>query len=116
MATVNQLKKIYSNTEKFEALTSTELAEYSGFLKAEEEIGREKVGSLVKTIEFFYTTAHYGVLAEFSQDLADASANFAIVSKLNREYEIRYNKVYHETYGIYPNSTPVYGWKEEVEA
>lgn len=103
MATVNQLKKIYSNQEKFEALTSTELAEYSGFLNAEEQILRGKVGSLIKTIEFFYTTAHYGVVAEFSQDLADASANFAIVSKLNREYEIRYNEVYYETYGLYPS-------------
>jgi hypothetical protein len=103
MATINQLKKIYNDTEKFEALTSTELAEFSGFLKAEEQIGREAVKRLFHSVEYALQSASYGIFAEFSQDLADASAEFALVSALNRQYEIRYNKVYHETYGVYPS-------------
>lgn len=116
MATVNQLKKIYDNQEKFEALTSTELAEYSGFLKAEEEIGRNKVNKIFRQTEYALQSAAYNFLAETSAELADATAEFATVSYLNRLYEIRYNEVFYETYGLYPNSTPAYGWKEEVEA
>ena len=103
MATVNQLKKIYDNKEKFESLTSTELAEYSGFLKAEEEIGRNKVNKIFRQTEYALQSAAYNFLAGTSAELADASAEFATVSSLNRLYEIRYNKVYYETYGNYPS-------------
>lgn len=116
MATVNTLKKMFENTEKFESLDSHALATHSGFLKAEEQIQREKVDALLATTEYLFKAAHYRAFAEASKDLVEASAEFATLSYLNREYEIRYNKVYHETYGIYPNSTPAYGWKEEVEA
>lgn len=103
MATVNQLKKIYDNQEKFEALTSTELAEYSGFLKAEEQIGRDTVKGIFRNTEYALQSAAYDFVAQSSAELAEASAKFAIVSKLNRLYEIRYNEVFRETYGVSPS-------------
>ena len=102
MTTVNQLNKIYQS-DKFKELTSTELARYSGFLAAEEQIGRENLNNHFRLNEYLLTSANYPLLAEQSADFAEASRKFAIVSKLNREYEIRYNAVFYATYGVYPS-------------
>lgn len=103
MATVNQLKKIFENGEKFFSLDSHALATHSGFLSAEEEIGRNKVNRLFREVEYALQSASYAYLAHASELLADATAEFQTVSFLNRQYEIRYNEVYFETYGSYPS-------------
>lgn len=103
MATVNTLNKMFQNKEKFESLDSHALAAHSGFLKAEEQIQREKVSALLAAADYLFKAAQYRDLAELTKVLVEASAEFATVSYLNRDYEIRYNKVYHETYGVYPS-------------